>query len=332
MGSRSPGILLSQDSLDSCQEMPIPMRKRRALRSLSSEPLKKVKLNEPGSGSILPSNLDDDLSPHGPDPMKRLTRSITPHHYQPHPQESSADNASTVQIQGTSSGLTILDYATPVLPHVQESHDRGESEIEVCAGEQEQVSNTTIGVVPTRNAPSESLVEDVEKNVSSSQAERAGSPDKKKRRSIFEMEVEASGSVEKVSSEVTSPHRYGTRRQGRGGENTVEKLTQSYSARIEQALGSPDMKKKPSHPTPPRRTPKAKITPKEPVKPVGRKGRRSRGTASSAKAKSENVEKDQPPEGKDNNDTNEGVHSSEAAAAKPSTSVGMKSEFRTYNV
>jgi hypothetical protein len=91
---------------------------------------------------------------------------------------------------------------------------------------------------------------------------------------------------------VTSPRRYSTRRQGVVAQgSTVEKLTQSYTARLEQALGSPDAtqkKKSLALQSPKRSTPKgAKASPKAPVKSGGGKvGRRSRGGAR-GKAESE---------------------------------------------
>ena len=87
-------------------------------------------------------------------------------------------------------------------------------------------------------------------------------------------------------SEVSSPRRYSTRRLGITQGSTVEKLTQSYTSRLEQALGSPDaLKKKPlALQSPKRSTPKgAKASPKAlPVKSGGsggKVGRRSRGGA-----------------------------------------------------
>lgn len=94
-------------------------------------------------------------------------------------------------------------------------------------------------------------------------------------------------------SEVSSPRRYSTRRLGITQGSTVEKLTQSYTSRLEQALGSPDaLKKKPlAFQSPKRSTPKgAKASPKiPPVKSGGsggKVGRRSRGGAH-GKAESE---------------------------------------------
>ena len=343
------GIFLSQESQDSCQEMPIPMRKRRALRSLSTEPTKKVRQNEPGS--FPPSDHRDEiLSPRGADHTERLTRSITPHHYQPHPQEVSGDDVATDC--GTSQ-LTILDYATPVLPQGQEGCSREESEIEARTGEQMHVSNTTIETSLTTpqstTTTTESPIGEVEKSIPSSQTEITQSPDRKqggtemeasvspdRKKSEAEVEPSMSSSsqeqapvfTEKSPSEVTSPRRYSTRRQGKGGENTVEKLTQSYSARIEQALGSPDLRKKTSQQTPPRKTPRAKVAPKEPVKPVGRRGRKFRGGASNVVTESEKVDVcvGQQGDGEDNENANEGAHS-ETVSAKPSTSSGMEGKL-----
>ena len=341
------GIFLSQESQDSCQEMPIPMRKRRALRSLSTEPTKKVRQNEPGS--FPPSDHRDEiLSPRGADHTERLTRSITPHHYQPHPQEVSSDDVATDC--GTSQ-LTILDYATPVLPQGQEGCSREESEIEARTGEQMHVSNTTIETSLTvpQSTTTESPIGEVKKSIPSSQTEITQSPDRKQGGTEMEpsvspdrkksgAEVEPSMSLsheqapvftEKSPSEVTSPRRYSTRRQGKGGENTVEKLTQSYSARIEQALGSPDLRKKTGQQTPPRKTPRAKVAPKEPVKPVGRRGRKSRGGASNVVTESEKVDicVGQQGEGEDNENANEGMIHSEAVLAKPSTSSRMEGKL-----
>lgn len=92
---------------------------------------------------------------------------------------------------------------------------------------------------------------------------------------------------------VTSPRRYSTRRQGVVAQgSTIEKLTQSYTARLEQALGSPDAtqkKKALALQSPKRSTPKgAKASPKAPVKSGGGKvGRRSRGGGARGKAESE---------------------------------------------
>ena len=131
---------------------------------------------------------------------------------------------------------------------------------------------------------------------------------------------------------VTSPRRYSTRRQGVVAQgSTVEKLTQSYTARLEQALGSPDAtqkKKALALQSPKRSTPKgAKASPKAPVKSGGGKvGRRSRGGGARGKAESEEGggggegEKEKGDEGEGGDDEESVIRGADSqAVSEPST-------------
>ena len=270
-------VFFSQESQDCVQEMPLPMRKRRALRSLSHEPVKRTKKNEPDS--LLPL---EQTTPMSPDPASRATRSITPHHYQPHPQPRPQQMSSSVDASTNDVHPTILDYASPVLLTQQEGVASTKDNIESCTNEQVQLSNVAIGTTPAEKT-SPSVEED---NIDrSTEGHKEGENLCKEEKGSMCIETEAqkissSSQEEPVetstpSSEVASPRRYGTRRQGKSQGNIVEKLTQNYSARIEQALGSPEVKKRQL--SSPRRTSKAKITPKSGARPVGRPSRKSRG-------------------------------------------------------
>ena len=131
---------------------------------------------------------------------------------------------------------------------------------------------------------------------------------------------------------VTSPRRYSTRRQGVVAQgSTVEKLTQSYTARLEQALGSPDAtqkKKTLALQSPKRSTPKgAKASPKAPAKSGGGKvGRRSRGGGARGKAESEEGggggegEKEKGDEGEGGDDEESVIRGADSqAVSEPST-------------
>lgn len=274
----------SQGSQESAQEMPIPMRKRKALRSLSHEPVKRTKKGD--SGSLPPSSPSSVLSPRRENPTIRLTRSVTPQHYHhTHPQSQSSSTGKCVDARPT-----ILDYVTvPVLPMQQEGGLSSDNDIEACASEQVQVSNVAIGEATTQDA---STKREEDKVGTESRSDREQIDVKREEKGDKQEVQKASssrGQTDKVSSsfsstaaEDVSPHRYSTRRQGKNQGNIVEKLTQSYSARIEQALGSPEVKKKPL--PSPKRTPKTKVTPKAATtaaKSVGRSSRRSRGKVQS---------------------------------------------------
>ena len=317
---------VSQESQESAQEMPIPMRKRKALRSLSHEPVKRTRKSD--SGSLPPCSPSSLLSPRRENPTVRLTRSVTPQHYHlPHPQPQSGGTGEYADAQPT-----ILDYVTvPVLPTQQEGGLSSGNNIEASTGEQVQISNVAIGEATTQGGSTK--VEGVRIGTEhQSEREQRDETEEEKEDKKSEVESQEASSSQgqtdkagRVSSsscgaaaEVVSPRRYSTRRQGKNQGSIVEKLTQSYSARIEQALGSPEVKKKalPS----PKRTPKAKSTLKAATtaaKSVNRSGRRSRGKVQS-EALSEEMEVTSLPEHFEESDEGiiEGVDSSQTSASK----------------
>ena len=315
--------LFSQGSQESAQEMPIPLRKRKALRSLSHEPVKRTKKSD--SGSLPPPSPSSLLSPRRENPTIRLTRSVTPQHYHhPHPQPQSSGTGDCADTQPT-----ILDYVTvPVLPMQQEGGRSSSNDIETCTSKQVEISNIAVGETATQDASTEG---EEDKVGTESQSEREQRDVKEEEKGDKQSEVElqkpssSQGQTDKVSqsfsstaAEVVSPRRYSTRRQGKNQGGIVEKLTQSYSARIEQALGSPEVKKKPL--PSPKRTPKAKVTPKpatSTAKTGGRSSRRSRSKVQSATL-SEEMEATSQPELSEKCDEgpNEGIDSSRPSTSK----------------
>ena len=344
-----------EDSSRECsQKAPILLRKRRALRSLSQEAVKKTRNDDPGSLPL--GGSDSHLSPSGKgSSTSRVTRSLTPHHYiaqqqQVHvhvggvePLKASDTVKQSVPEDITESGSDVPNLLVP--PMQKEGETKAVNDTEASAGgEQMQTSSVTpeqtssedglayflsMGeeekTAPSRDThepdrdsePSPTKVVHDEKKAKqedqseemdcTGQAEAKQSPkathgeDKKtaeQEQSVVETPISTSGSQGKAvkpskletakpttckgSAEVTSPRRYSTRRQGVAQGSTVEKLTQSYTARLEQALGSPDAQKK-KLPTlqSPKRTPKvAKAPPKATAKSVGgRNSKRSRGGA-----------------------------------------------------
>lgn len=257
----------SQESRDSAQEMPIPVRKRKALRSLSHEPVKRTRKSD--SGSVPPCDPSPTVASPGRNPTMRLTRSVTPQYYQTHSQPASSSIT-----EPNSSQPTILDYVTtPVIPTQPEGGTYASSgnEIEARASEQVRISNIAVGETSSHQTSLPKLEGDV--TSVESEPQKGESVDD---RSDSEFQQTSSS---QVSVEVVSPRRYSTRRQDRSQGSIVERLTQSYSARIEQALGSPEVKKKPLQS--PKRTPKApKPTTVAPKSAHGR-GRRSRGDSKS---------------------------------------------------
>ena len=335
---------------DSCsqEEAPILIRKRKALRSLSHEPVKRSRSHDDPAGSLPLSESVSHLSPPrggGRVPSARATRSLTPNHYIVWQQQMSRveplEETSTVQqsVPESASKSATDVYSLSVPPMQKEGVSKaGMDETERGVGEQIQTSSDA----PEQKSPEEGLayflsmgegdktsmdterdskqspakvlhdekstkeVDQGEAMDYTSQAEPKDSPkashsEEKKavmmEQSVTETQaISTTGSQEKAASrssksetaksttaaKVTSPRRYSTRRQGIAQGSTVEKLTQNYTARLEQALGSPDaQKKKPLALQSQKRTPKgAKASPKVPVKSGGGKiSRRSRGSA-----------------------------------------------------
>ena len=345
-----------EDNSTECsqEEAPILIRKRKALRSLSHEPVKRTRSHDDSASSLPLSESESHLSPHGGRvPSARATRSLTPHHYMIRQQQVSGieplEEASDMVQQSVpeNASKSATDVHSLVVSPVQKVgvSKAGTDETEGGVGEQVQTSSVTPEQASLEDglayflsmgeedktsvdthaasewspAKEENNVKEIDQSEAmdcTSQAEAKHSPkashEEKEKATVEEqsgMETQAiSTSVtqqEKVAkpsksktakstttckgSEVTSPRRYSTRRQGVAQGSTVEKLTQSYTARLEQALGSPDAhKKKPLQLQSPKKTPKgAKASLKAPVKSGGgRSGRKSRG-GRSGKAESE---------------------------------------------
>ena len=275
------------------------MRKRRALRSLSQEPVKRTRRN--GSGSLPPGAPSAPSS--GRNPTRRVTRSLTPHQQQPHQQllpksvelSESPDTTTQPSIKSILEDGTKSRSDLPCLPQQQGGDSSDRNETEKCADEQMQISITATEMTSSQDAPSGPSSTGEEDRIHAAtdcqtegeQLSKVSSHDKKgDEENQHEMGSQTSCSQEqtaepKVSTEVASPRRYSTRRQGRGQGNIVEKLTQSYSDRIEQALGSPDKKKKTFQS--PKRTLRTKVPPKASAKPVRRNSRRSRSNSNKSK-------------------------------------------------
>lgn len=338
------------------EEAPIPIRKRKALRSLSHEPVKRTRSHNDSAGSLpLPESESHLSPPGGRAPSARATRSLTPHHYMTRqqqvgeiePLEEASDTVQQIVPENASKSAT--DACSLVVAQMQkEDEPKAGNEPNESVGGQMQMSSVTPG--PEQTSSEDGLAyflsmgeedktnmdthvvekdseqipikeqDNAEKKDQSelmdctSQADAKHSPTalhKEEEKVMVEEEsgmetqmTSTSGTQQEktrkpsksetakstVVSEVTSPRRYSTRRQGMAQGSTVEKLTQSYTARLEQALGSPDAhKKKLPLLQSPKKTPKgAKASPKAPVKSGGGKSsRRSRGGAPRGKAESE---------------------------------------------
>ena len=336
---------------DSCsqEEAPILIRKRKALRSLSHEPVKRTRGHDDPAGPFPLSESASHLSPPGGSgriPSARATRSLTPNHYivVRMSRVEPLKEASTVQQSATKSATDVYSLSVPSMQkeggskagmdetergvgeQIQTSSDAPEQKSPedglayfLSMGEGDKTSMDNSKQSPTKVLHDEKSTKEIDQSEAvdyTSQTEAKDSPiashsEEKKaimiKQSVTETQaILTTGSQEKTAakssksetaksrttckgSEVTSPRRYSTRRQGIAQGSTVEKLTQSYTARLEQALGSPDaQKKKPLALQSPKRTPKgAKASPKAPVKSGGGKiSRRSRGGAR-GKAESE---------------------------------------------